>query len=227
MELGAVLVTRGADFTPALGRPELSGLYDAAIALLTRERRWREALLRQVGPRSEDVILDVGCGTGTFALMLKRHAPAATIEGLDPDPLILQRARGKATRAGVDLSWKAGFARDAARDGEQRLTKAVSSLVFHQTPMEEKRAGLHAIFQALRPAGELHIADYGLQRGPVMRTLFRQVQVVDGFENTEPNARGVLAELMREAGFAEVVETQVVPTATGSISLYRARRPLL
>ena len=46
----------------------------------------------------------------------------------------------------------------------------------------------------------------------------------DGYENTEPNARGVLPELMREVGLRRVEETAIIPTPTGSISLYRAER---
>ena len=58
-----------------------------------------------------------------------------------------------------------------------------------------------------------------------MRAAFRQIQKLDGFDNTEPNARGVLPELMREVGFTAVEETEVIATVTGSISLYRALRP--
>lgn len=212
-------------YTPALGRPEFSGLYDTAIALLTREKRWRGALIRQVAPAAGDVILDVGCGTGTLAVMFKQCAPDAQVIGIDPDPAILGRARAKAGRAGAEIEFRQGFGRDVLCVGEGRLTKAVSSLVFHQVPMAEKLAAFVAIRRALRPGGELHVADYGLQRTGLMRALFRQVQRLDGFENTEPNARGVLPELMREAGFEAVEERQVVPTLTGSISLYFARSP--
>jgi hypothetical protein len=58
-----------------------------------------------------------------------------------------------------------------------------------------------------------------------MRRLFRLVQHLDGFETTQPNADGVLPELMTAAGFDEVTEARVVATATGSISLYAALRP--
>ncbi|NSX33412.1 hypothetical protein HTK96_08520 [Brevundimonas vesicularis] len=74
--------------------------------------------------------------------------------------------------------------------------------------------------------GELHIADYGLQRTPLMRFLFRQVQALDGRENTQPSAEGVLQGLMAEVGFEGVEECKVIPTPSGSISLYRARKPL-
>lgn len=213
------------DFTPALGHASLTPLYDAAIALMTRERRWRAALLRQVAPQDGETILDVGCGTGSFPLLLKRAAPGAQVIGLDPDTDVLVRAVAKAKREGVAIEFKEGYARDAADVLPLPADKIVSSLVFHQVPMSEKRAGLAAMAAALRPGGQLHIADYGLQRTPLMRALFTQIQRLDGKDNTTPNARGVLAELMREAGFDAVEEREVIPTPTGSISLYAARIP--
>lgn len=91
--------------------------------------------------------------------------------------------------------------------------------------MEEKVAALAAMYAALEDGGELHIADYGLQRTPLMRALFRGViQNLDGRVNTESNARGVLPDLMRAAGFRSVEETLGIPTISGSISLYRGIR---
>jgi hypothetical protein len=96
--------------------------------------------------------------------------------------------------------------------------------VFHQVPLEEKRAGLAALHEALTPGGSLHVADYGLQRTAKMRKRFRLVQKGDGFDVTEPNARGVLPELMADVGFDSVEETDVFDTISGSISIYRAVR---
>lgn len=78
---------------------------------------------------------------------------------------------------------------------------------------------------AAKAGGEVHIADYGLQRTPLMRALFRAIiQNLDGRVNTEPNARGVLSDRMREAGFRSVEETLVIRTLSGSLSLYRGVR---
>ncbi|MFB9773962.1 class I SAM-dependent methyltransferase [Sphingomonas yabuuchiae] len=75
---------------------------------MTRERTWRGALLRQLAPKEGESILDVGCGTGSFAIMLKRAAPGARIVGLDPDPAVLAIAAAKARAAGVEIEWREG-----------------------------------------------------------------------------------------------------------------------
>ena len=210
------------DYVPAA--PQL-WLYDFLVAVLARESRWRPALVRQIAPTAEDAMADIGCGTGSLMALISRTAPPAVLIGIDPDPAILERARRKTEAAGATVELKVGYARDAAAllDG-RGINKIVSSLVFHQVPMAEKRAGLAAMRTALVPNGELHVADYGLQRTALMRQLFRIVQKGDGYENTEPNARGVLPKLMKDVGFRAVEETTVIATPTGSISLYRAER---
>ncbi len=210
------------DYVPAA--PQL-WLYDLLVATLTRESRWRRALLRQIAPTPEDSIADIGCGTGTLLALLGRITPPAVLIGIDPDPAVLELARQKLAKSRVTAELRIGYARDAATALQgRRINKILSSLVFHQVSMDEKRAGLRAMHAALLPGGEMHVADYGLQRTALMRKLFRIVGAGDGYENTEPNARGVLPEIMREVGFQRVEETMFVPTPTGSISLYRAQR---
>src|SRR5262245_45624592 len=214
--------TRERDYVPAA--PQI-WLYDTLVALLTREARWRPALLRQLDPQRGDAIADVGCGTGTLLALVARTVRPTALVGIDPDPEILERARRKIGATGAPVDPRVAYLRDTATIlAGQRIDKIVSSLVFHQVPMAEKEAGLNAMRAALVPGGTLHVADYGLQRTALMRRLFRIVGAGDGYENTEPNARGVLPALMREAGFQGVEETEVVPTPTGSISLYRAER---
>lgn len=208
------------DFTPAA--PQL-WTYDALSFLLSGTRRWRPALLAQISPAPFDVIADIGCGTGTQLRLLARACPSATLIGIDPDEAIRRRAHAKLSRVTPPVELLAGYLRDAADLLRGRgVTKVLSSLVFHQVPLEDKRAGLAAIRDALQPGGSLHVADYGLQRTAKMRKRFRLVQKGDGFENTEPNARGVLPELMADVGFEGVEETRVFETISGSISIYRA-----
>jgi len=208
-------------YTPPLGTGDTAD-YDRAIRRWTREMRWRGAMLEVLGPRAGETIVDVGCGTGSFAVMLKAHAPGANVIGIDPDEEALAIARAKADGAGAEIRWQRGFARDL---GERSADAVVSSLMFHQVPMAEKRAGLAAMHAALRPGGRLVIADYGRQQG-LMRLLFRlTIQRLDGVTDTQPNADGVLPELVRSAGFDKVREVERVHTVTGTIALLAAERP--
>jgi len=211
-------------FTPALGRFAPTRFYDQVVAL-TRERLWRAAAAMYVAPRPDDVIVDVGCGTGSLALLLAHVEPRARIVGLDPDPDVLAVARRKAHAAHAAVRWLAGMG-DGLVDslGAGSVNTVVSSLVLHQCPVPVKRAVLESMAAVLRPGGKLVIADYGLQRTRLMRLAFRIVQLADGKEDTQPNADGALPGLISDAGFRDVREAEVVPTVTGSISVYVARR---
>lgn len=213
---------REAEFTPALGHSALTPLYDAAIRLLTRERRWREALVDQIDPKDGETILDVGCGTGSLAILLKRRAPEARIVGLDPDPEVLATAAKKASEAGVEIEWRRGFARDAATMGE--FDQIVSTLVFHQVPPAEKLAGIRAMFSAVRPGGFVHIADYCRQPDWLMRQLFRIIQAVDGKPNTQANVDGAVEKDLATFSGERTRPERVIRTPTGAISLFRVRK---
>jgi ubiquinone/menaquinone biosynthesis C-methylase UbiE len=211
-------------FTPAAGYAALTPLYDISIGLLTREETWRSALIEQVAATGTDRILDVGCGTGSLAIKMKLLSPNTEIHGIDPDRHILRRAQAKAMKKGADIAFHHGFLVPTSVSELGHFSTVVSSLVFHQTPLEEKRNILYSIVKLLEPNGKLCIADYGLQRTTLMKTLFRRtIQVIDGYKDTQPNAEGCLPKFMEEAGFVKVSEVRVIPTITGSISIYVAR----
>lgn len=211
-------------FTRALGRFAPVRLYDPALTL-TRERLWRALTVMHVAPRPEDLIVDVGCGTGSTALLLHHTEPRARVVAIDPDPGVLAIARRKAAATGAGVRWESGMG-DALVPivGAGAADTVVSTLVLHQCPMATKRAILSAMHAVLRPGGKLVLTDYGRQRTRLMRLGFRIVQVADGFEDTRPNAEGVLPELIRLAGFEDVREAEVVSTLTGSISVHVAFR---
>lgn len=89
-----------ASFTPAAGFHWLTPFYDFGVAVLTRESHWRNRLVAQVRPSPEDVIADLGCGTGSLLVKLGMAARGVKLVGIDPDPTVLDRARAKTRRAG-------------------------------------------------------------------------------------------------------------------------------
>src|SRR3546814_3610497 len=124
-------------YTPPLGTGDTAN-YARAIRRWTREMRWRSAMIEALAPRAGEMIVDVGCGTGSFAVMLKRAEPGVNLIGVDPDVEALAIARAKADAAGVAIRWERGFARDV---GARSADAVVSSLLFHQVPMAEKQEG--------------------------------------------------------------------------------------
>lgn len=205
-------------FTPPLGTGDTDD-YDRTIRRWTRELRWRGAMLDLLAPRPGEMVVDVGCGTGSLAILLKTRHPGVEIAGIDPDAQALAIARAKATRAGAEIDWRQGFADALPAHSADATT---SSLVLHQVPLAEKRRSLAAMHRALRPGGRLVLADYSRQSG-LMRLLFRlTVQRLDGVEDTQPNADGVLPGLIADAGFAEVNERDRVHTVTGTIAIFTA-----
>ncbi len=122
------------DFVPALGKSGSLDRYDAAIALMTREKRWRSDLLKLLAPQPGDRIVDIGCGTGTLAIALKEGEPESEILAVDPDPAVLEIARTKARTAGADIHWfeamgdALGWDRRASGMRQDRLKPRVSSM---------------------------------------------------------------------------------------------------
>lgn len=214
-------------FTPAAGNPKYTRYYDAVIALLTREDRWRCAAIAQLALKPRDTVVDIGCGTGSLAIRMKQQQPDARVVGVDPDPQVLAIAEAKVRRAGVEVEFVQAMGdRAVERIGPGIADKVVSSLVLHQCPVPMKTAIIGTMFALLRPGGELVIADFGVQRDALMRLGFRIVQFADGKQDTQPNADGILPGLIARAGFADVAEVSATRTVSGSISLYRATRPV-
>jgi ubiquinone/menaquinone biosynthesis C-methylase UbiE len=196
------------------GRLRLSPLYDAALALLAREGRWRAALARQIGPEPHDVILDGFCGAGALCLTLARLEPEAEIVGLDPRTGLVAQARARAAEAGLRLSFIEGAPSEAALYlGQRTPTKIVLTLIGAPSAAE-KLAQLQGARQIVDPAGALHVIDFGRQHTALMRGLFQARGGAD---------TGDAATLIRAAGFVAVEETAAWPTASGVISLFRAR----
>jgi len=214
-------------FTPALGRHSRTSSYDRVIALMTREYRWRGCMLKELAPKPGQTVLDIGYGTGSFAVMVKRTCPEARIIGIDPDPEVRRIAEAKARKTNVSIELITAFGDDTIDSLAQETIDVVTcSLVLHQCSQEMKVGILDNAYKMLRPAGRLLISDYGEQRTLLMSMLFNQVRMVDGYEDTKANKEGRILQMIDAAGFDNVEELNVTPTPTGSISLYRGSKPL-
>jgi len=214
----------GKGYIPALRFHGLTKLYDRVIGATLKEERFRRRLLDQAGIRPGHRVLDLGCGTGTFAILVKQAVPEAEVIGLDGDANVLSLAREKASAAGVEIEFCEGLAFDAPfADGS--FERVTSTLVFHHLTTPDKLRTLQRAHALLRAGGELHITDWGAPQNALMRVAFLGVQLLDGFETTSDNVEGRLPELMRQAGFSAVAETHREMTVFGTLAMLRGTKP--
>lgn len=213
-------------YTPPLGFAALTPLYDRVIRMMTRETAWRMRLVERIDPREGNNILDVGSGTGSLAIAVTAAAPGCRFKGIDPDRDAVELARKKAALVGSSATFEQGCFGGPATHDDGAVDKITCSLVLHQVPLAEKQRLLRAMFERLRPGGQLFIADYGLQPTFIMRLAFRlTVQMFDGRSDTQPNADGILPTLIEEAGFEGMTILDSFDTATGRIDIIRAEKP--
>jgi ubiquinone/menaquinone biosynthesis C-methylase UbiE len=207
-------------YVPAAGFSALTRFYDPILALTTREGAFRSRMLSAVTERlrSGGRVLDVGCGTGSFALLLAAARPDASVLGLDGDPGALAIARGKATADAPPIAWRRALADDTGEpDGS--ADAVTMSLVLHHLDAGGKAAALREARRVLKPGGTLHVADWGRPQDPLMRGAFTVLQLVDGFATTRDHAAGRLPAFIEAAGFAPAPPYATLRTAFGSLEL--------
>jgi len=212
------------EYIPALKYRLLTSLYDPLLCWVLRESKFKRCLVEQAGIESGHRVLDLGCGTGTLALMIKRTQQEAEVVGLDGDPKVLEIAKAKVARSGQEITMDYGMAYELPYPDDS-FDRVLSSLLFHHLSRENKVNTLTEVFRVLRPGGQLHVADWGAPSNISMRIAFLSVQMLDGFKTTADNVKGLLPEMFSSAGFEEAQESAQYMTISGTLSLYRARKP--
>lgn len=84
-------------------------LYDLSLGLrfFGRERAFREKLLALAHLVPGETVLDVGCGTGTLAILARRHVGASgAVYGIDASGQMIARAKAKARRADIEVEFQ-------------------------------------------------------------------------------------------------------------------------
>jgi len=215
---GLKMITQ-AKYIPALSFSWLTPLFDLFIKLGMRERSFKRRLIQQANIRSGMRVLDLGCGTGTLTIMIKQTYPNVEVVGLDGDQAILEIARSKANRAGVKITFDNAMAFKLPYP-DNSFNRVLSSLVIHHLSTENKQLAMHEIYRVLRAGGELHIVDFGKPHNPYAHLVSL---VIRHLEEASDNIRGLIPEMIHNAGFTKVEKTAQYTTIVGGLTLFRAK----
>ena len=183
------------DFLPAAGHDLFLPLYDPIVRWLGFDRS-RQELISQANVKPDHHILDIGCGTGSFVVLLKRQFPTVQVTGLDPDPKALHRAENKLRRVGVSVRLDRGFA-DELPYATNSFDRVVSSFMFHHLEEDDKKKTLAEVQRVLKPGGSFHLLDFTSDHGShgYLARLFHSHAMMK--DNTDQR----LLKLMTQAGF--------------------------
>jgi len=202
--------------------------YDAGINILTlgRLRHLKQDIVNEFIAR-DDKVLELGCGTGTLAILCA--AKGAEVTAIDLSPKMLAIAQRKFKKA--DLTGKTKLLRMSAMDmdtafDDHSFNVITSTLVFSEMSRDEIRYVLNQCHRALKANGSLLIADEIMPRNPFgkfLLFLFRLPFTIIAYIFTQTTTQAVasLDEDLRQAGF-NIVKTRSY--LLGTMRLFQAKK---
>ena len=203
-------------YIPALSFNWLTPLYDPLLRWVMREETFKRKLVQRANIQPQMKVLDLGCGTGTLTLMLKRAHPEAQITGLDGDSEVLDIARNKSR--GADIQWDEGLASSLPYP-DSAFDRVVTSLVIHHLVTDDKRRAFEEVYRVLKPNGELYVLDFGAPHSSLTRFMTKYMRRL---EEAADNFDGLIPRFATEAGFGGVKEAENFVTVFGPLSIIQA-----
>ena len=188
------------EFFPAAGHDLFLPVYDPIVNMMGFDRA-RQELISAANIEPGHHVLDIGCGTGTLVVKLKRQYPSAQVVGIDPDPKVLRRARIKATRAAVSVQLDPGFA-DQLPYKDDSFDRVFSSFMLHHLEEQERENMLREVLRVLKVDGSLHLVDFiedDASHGFFDRLFQAHARMRD-------NRNATILELMRRVGLTNAAK---------------------
>lgn len=155
--------------------------------------------LLKLSPYEE--VLDIGCGTGSLLIMIKRKYSNVEVTGIDADEKILKIAEKKIKENNLNIKLVITSASKLPFPNSS-FDVIVSTLVFHHLPTEVKKKALEEAYRVLKKNGRFLLVDFGKFTGFAkilyyLLVLFR----VPEAKTLKDNIEGKIPELLRQTNF--------------------------
>jgi ubiquinone/menaquinone biosynthesis C-methylase UbiE len=164
--------------------------------------RWMDLVREAASPTQESRIMDLGCGTGRFAIPLARRF-GCNVTGVDSSLAMLDKARQKS--GGELVAWQQGDA-DHLDFGEESFDVVFMSHLLHH--VASPLGTLKECHRVVRPGGSVLVRYGAIEhiRGDVEHVFFPETLAID-----EPRSFSIaqLEAWMNSAGFSRVNTTTI------------------
>jgi demethylmenaquinone methyltransferase/2-methoxy-6-polyprenyl-1,4-benzoquinol methylase/phosphoethanolamine N-methyltransferase len=165
-----------------------------------------------------DRVLDVGCGTGGLTLTARSYTgPSGKVYGIDAAPEMIEVAKKKALRAGLEVVFDVGLIEELAFP-DATFDVVISRLAIHHLPDDLKRRGFAEILRVLKPGGSLLIADFKPPTNPVLHHI---TSALIGNHMMQTNVWSI-PPMLASAGYVEIASG---PTRSTFLAFVSGRRP--
>jgi demethylmenaquinone methyltransferase / 2-methoxy-6-polyprenyl-1,4-benzoquinol methylase len=191
------------------------------VLSLGTDLSWRRRALGLARLGESGRALDVGTGTGDFAIALLARSPrTATVTGVDISPGMLEIAERRASKAGIATRYERSIASvESLPFADATFDVAMAGFVIRN--VGDVPRGLAEMRRVLKPGGRAVILDLHTPRNPTIRHLYRAYSFLSprlaAALGSDPEAyrylpRSIeafydpeaLATLLRNAGFTRV-----------------------
>ncbi len=203
------------------------------------DRLWRRRVVRIVRRTGAKRILDMATGTGDLAIAMARRIRGCTVCGADLSPEMLEEARRKIVRRGLDERITL-MECDAERIGLQAECVDAATIGFGIRNFEHPERGLSELFRTIKSGGHLVILEFSNPRNRLVGALYRfyshrLLPIIGGAVSHNRAAYEYLPDsvdkfpvpeefvrMLEAAGFTDVRRR---PQSCGIAQIYIAKRP--
>lgn len=188
-----------------------ASLYDWVTRLLLGdERAFRQTTVALAQIKPGDTVLDVGCGTGSLALVAKEQVgPTGSVYGIDASPEMIAIAQQKAAQAESHVTFQVDVIERLSFPNNQ-FDVVLSSLMMHHLPNDLKNQGLAEIYRVLKPGGRVFVVDVESSTGGslIQKIADIAIHLHGGHQAMQDNVKK-LVPFVAAAGFTAITTDKI------------------